>query len=317
MKKISHSLRERFIKDCKIPISLVQDPYFDYYLETYESFYKSKTQYAVFCDLVERLGGEESFFKESKRITDSVIEAISSTEAYAYFSNMSLQEYSSNKSDIKQQNIYNQQNVGQAFASFDLSKANYNALKFINPEIVLNTNSYEDLMKLYTQEEYFINSKHIRQVIFGHLNPTRQLRIQSYIIQKRVIPEILKFMPDTERIISASEDEVVIKMLPFESITENYINGLKNFKSGVPVKYTAFVLRQLGNKPYFFKEFGYKCKPPVEFKAVPQNYFAECFKYYLKEEPSDFDMCAYHEGRVVKYLDPLFSNSGEVSDECF
>ena len=179
MKKISHSLRERFIKDCKIPISLVQDPYFDYYLETYESFYKSKTQYAVFCDLVERLGGEESFFKESKRITDSVIEAISSTEAYAYFSNMSLSEYSSNKSDIKQQNIYNQQNVGQAFASFDLSKANYNALKFINPEIVLNTNSYEDLMKLYTQEEYFINSKHIRQVIFAHLNTTRQLRIQS------------------------------------------------------------------------------------------------------------------------------------------
>lgn len=315
MKKISHSLRKRFIKDCKIPISLVQDPYFDYFLETYESFYNSKTLYTAFCDLVERLGGEESFFVESKRITDSIIEDISNTEAYDTFNNMSLSDYAPAKSDIRQQNIYSQQNVGQAFASFDLSKANYNALKFVNPEIVLNTRSYKDLMKLYTQEEYFINSKHIRQIIFGHLNPKRQMKIQSYIIQNRVIPEILKFMPDTDRIISASEDEVVIKLLPFEFITEDYINGLKNFKSGVPVKYTAFVLRQLGDKPYFYKELGLRHNPPVEFKAVPQNYFAECFKYYLKEEPTEFDMCTFHEGRVVKYLEPLFGNNREVSDE--
>ena len=306
--KTSHSLRKRFVKDCKLPIALLQDPYFEYYIDLYEEFYKSKTLYMQFCDLVERLGGEEQFFKDSKRITDSVISAISETPAYKLFNVGDLSKYDS-KSEVRQQNVYHQQNVGQAFASFDLVKANYNALKYIDPAMVLHTKSYEDLMRKYTDEGYFIQSKHIRQVIFGHLNPKRQRKIEKYLIQQRVIPELLKFLPDITEYVSASDDEVVVRLGLFETLSKDFKEGLKNTAFGVPVRYTPYVLGQLGDKPYFIKQLPVGANPPVEFKSVPQNYFAECYRFYRNQEVTEYDMCTYHDKRVVKYLEPLF---GEV-----
>lgn len=307
--KTSHSLRKRFVKDYKLPIALLQDPYFEYYIDLYEDFYKAKTLYSQFIDLLNRLGGEDAFFKESKRITDSVIEDISATDAYVSFNTGDLAKYDS-KTVIRQQNIYHQQNVGQAFASFDLVKANYNALKYIDPEIVLNTSSYEELLERYTSEEYFIKSKHIRQVIFGHLNPKRQRKIEKYIVQELMLPELQKFLP-IQRYVTASDDEIVVELELFETLTDVFKEGLSNFSIGVPVRYTAYVLRQLGDKNYFYKELPLKSSPPVEFKAVPQNYFAECYRFYKKEKPTEYDMCTFHEGRVVKYLDPLFCGNDE------
>jgi len=250
---------------------------------------------------VERLGGEESFFKESKRSTDGVIESISTTPEYRDFNNGDLSKFDS-KSEVRQQNVYHQQNVGSAFASFDLVKANYNALKFIDPAIVLNTSSYEELLEKFTEEDYFIKSKHIRQVIFGHLNPKRQRKIEKYLIQQRAIPEIEKVLPGRHRYVSASDDEVVVKLELFEGglLDTSFSERLNSFKAGVPVRYTSYVLRQLGDKPYFYKQFSLGENPPVEFKAVPQNYFAECYRFYRKENPTEYDMCTFHEGRVVK-----------------
>lgn len=306
-KPLTHNLRKRFVKDCSFPISLFQDPYFDYFLDLYEPLYKSRSMYNTFSSLVEKLGDEESFFVESKRITDSIIGDISNTFAFDEFNNSDLKQYQvSNKEGICFQNIYHPQNVEGAFASFDLVKANYQSLKFFNPEIVFNTKTYEELLGRYTNEEYFIKSKHIRQIIFGHLNPKKQIRIQKYIIQNNVIPEIQKIISDMSRYISASEDEVVVRLLPFEFLTEDYINGLKNFKSGVSVRYNTFVLKQLGDKPYYYKQFGINSDPSIEFKAIPLNYFAECFRYYYNQEPTEYDMCTYHDGRVVKYLEPIF-----------
>ena len=162
--KISHSLRKRFVKDTKLPIRLLQDPYFEYFLDLYENFYGSRTKYVSFCELVDRLGGEDPFFKESKRITDSLIGDISATSAYISFNTCDLTDFNTSP-QVKERNIYHTGNVGQAFASFDLVKANYNALKFIDSSIVFNTENYEDLLSKYTTEDYFINSKQIRQII--------------------------------------------------------------------------------------------------------------------------------------------------------
>ena len=143
---LSHSLRKRFLKDCKIPINLLQDPYFDYFLDLYEDLYQSRTLYTLFHDLVERLGGEEFFFKEAKRITDSIIKDISSTVAFQKFNTEDLSRYDI-VSEVSQQSIYTQKNAGHGYASFDLIKANYNALKFIDPDIVFNTKNYEELFR--------------------------------------------------------------------------------------------------------------------------------------------------------------------------
>ena len=42
--------------------------------------------------------------------------------------------------------------------------------------------SYEDWVKKFTDLEYIIESKYTRQVVFGKLNPSRQIKVENYMI---------------------------------------------------------------------------------------------------------------------------------------
>ena len=38
---LSHALRRRFVKDCDLPIQLLQDPYFEYFLNLIAPYFPS------------------------------------------------------------------------------------------------------------------------------------------------------------------------------------------------------------------------------------------------------------------------------------
>ena len=48
-------------------------------------------------------------------------------------------------------------------------KLKFSALKYFNPNIVANKNSYYDFISQFTEIEHIRNSKYIRQVIFEML----------------------------------------------------------------------------------------------------------------------------------------------------
>ena len=69
--------------------------------------------------------------------------------------------------------------------------------------------NYKELVSKFTEIKPFIESKQIRQVIFGHLNPKRQQTIQKYMMN--LVVEILdKNGFDKCRFLSASSDEVIL-----------------------------------------------------------------------------------------------------------
>jgi len=306
---VSSSLRKRFVKDWALPITILKDPYFKYFIKLYEPLFQSQTIYNELLDLIDDLGGEEKFFNASKSIMESIIHDIKDTEEFKKFNEGDLSDYNV-KPEIPLGDIYRSDNNDKLFVSVDIKKANFQALRWVNPKIVLGQPDYEHLIEAYTDLSYYIGSKHIRQVIFGNINPKRQRKVIRYLTHNRIIPRLQEFLSlepkGLAEFTTASDDEVVLRInKDIRGEGEQYIEFIRQYLSNlnIDLNINMFVLRQLGERSYFIKEY---INGEIEFKAVPSHYFAECYKYYLGEKLSDYDSMSYYDGRVVKFIDRLF-----------
>ena len=57
-------------------------------------------------------------------------------------------------------------------------------IKYVDPEIVLNADTYQDFIKKFADSDYIAESKYCRQVIWGKLNPKRHITVEKYMIDK-------------------------------------------------------------------------------------------------------------------------------------
>lgn len=298
-----HTLRKRFVKDESLPISVVQDPYFDYLLELYDPVFDSKRSYDVFMKEVEKLGGEELFLKSYYDIRDAIISDIKKNEAFILFNNDKLSKFdvevNITKDDVYQP-IYN----GKTFFSIDLKKANFHSMKYYNSEIFGGATSYEEWISRYTDSQYMKESKYLRQVIFGNLNPKKQVKIEKYIISK-YLEAVLKVIP-LEYVRNASHDElVVLSPENFDhTLLEKEVEKMGN-ELGVFARVEMFKLIKQGesNELGYVKESLTGDKPI--FKGVPGIFMPQAFKHYFGLPVEEKDLVFYHEGHLVSFLKPI------------
>jgi hypothetical protein len=157
-------------------------------------------------------------------------------------------------------------------------------------------------MKSLTDVEYFSKSKMIRQVIFGDLNPSRQQRLQKYIINQLCI----KLKENGYELSSASSDEIIIS-------NSSNVEDIKKLLSDVPEKFKFFRVEKFNFKQidndgkYFIKTTETDNGEKVEFKSVPGHLFAQVYKKHLGLEINDNDMLFYHDGFLAQFKEPLFT----------
>jgi len=296
---MTNSLKRRFVKDYSLPIHVVRDPYFEYFLKLYERDYESNTKFEKFFEMVERLGGEEAYFTEATRVTDSLIYDIKHHIGYQEFNESDLSRFDV-KDSLKQGNLYIIPNDGKTFVSVDMKHANFQAFDYAIPDWSKRFGStYKEMLTRYTDEDYFHGSKYIRQVIFGNVNPKRQQKIQKYLMTSVVFP-VLNQIFMTEDLASSTNDELV-----FECKDESKFDLIPTMINGIKLRKEIFHLHQIGDKKYFVKDHFDDQKRP-EFKAVPGHYFAECFKKYYDLPLHDYDRLVHVDGRLARFEEPLF-----------
>ena len=164
---VSHSLRKRFIKDFNLPIQLIQDPYFDYFIDLYDPIYKTKSKYVMFKEAVGTLGGEEAFFAENTRIKEAMITQISESSAFDKLVNFTNKDQTVPKT--RKENLYSMANVGKFFVAIDMVKANFQSLKRLDKDLVLGAESYDSLVEQFTSLEYFKKAKWDSSDILAHV----------------------------------------------------------------------------------------------------------------------------------------------------
>ena len=232
------ALRRRFVKDYNLPINVVDSPYFEYYMDLYDWFPKKEYQSLV-EEIDTKFGGNINLWlEEYSKIRDEIITKIENSEGYKLFNNLELKtlklsELTSMKlKNVPDLNIYNQSSIGKMFVSIDLKKANFQALKYINPSIVFNAETYEDMIDMFTdgRNEDFRTSKYTRQVIFGKLNPKRTITVEKYMMSMvyDTINECIEKVFAESKLVAYKSDELIYEVK--DDNLDDIDVSLKNFE---------------------------------------------------------------------------------------
>ena len=313
MSIITNNIKKRFIKDYNLPISVLEEESFQYFMDLYDPLYNIKEKYKILNEAVEIFGDEQTFLNAFNKLTNLIIDDISNKDAYKKLSNDRVPcIYNPVKShDISTRSIYHDDFVDKYIISIDLKHANFNSFKLYNPELVNNKETYNDFISEYTDIEYLIQSKQLRQVIFGNMLPKKQQRIQKCIIQEICDDIINKCEGFSFDVMKAGTDEVLITNFSSESGDDESANlFVKIVESAVPDKYRNIIKSQKfklkrahPEKPFFIKEFG---EGKVEFKGTPVIFFPQVFKHYFNIPLTDADLTFYYEGYAVKFIKGVY-----------
>ena len=92
---------------------------------------------------------------------------------------------------------------GRYYVSFDLSKANWQAVKSYDPDFLNELGeSWEALVDSLGIPPLFARSKQLRQYVFGNLNPKRLMKVQ-----RRMIQSLIDSLPTPDCV---KHDEVIL-----------------------------------------------------------------------------------------------------------
>lgn len=305
-RKLGKDVLKRWVKDYNLPIKIYQEPYFSYLVDLYDDYYNTKSKLALLKDAVDEFESEDKFLAHYYEVRDNVIQSMKSKEEFQEFNTGDLSKYDIS-SKYPKNDIYKQTCVDNYYVSIDLVKANYQALKFVNPNIVSNTNSYEEFIGLFTDLEYMAKSKYLRQVVFGNINPKRQIKVERYLIEQVIDTLLIGEIFKADAIEMATSDEVIFRVSKefanrLKNETQNLTTFIKNTLN-IDVDIEVFKLVSVEGKYYsklFLNKSGY------ELKAVPQIYFPQVYKKYNNMEIIEHDLMFYHEHQLAKFINPVF-----------
>ena len=304
---INREMIQRFVKDMNIPIDIIDEPYFTYYI----SLYGLGNTLKVMVDDVSRLadGDCNKFLQHYYEVRNNIITTIEATDQFKTFINFDMNKLRAatfNLPNAVKGDVYKSMFDGKYFISIDLIKANYQVMKFF--DAVLGSNSYDELIGMFTSSEYMKKSKYLRQVIFGHMNPNRQVATEKYFMGNILTGLFSEGFCRAEDVAVYTNDEIVLftDYMVDEGICNNIANWVKS-TFGYEVRAKAFLNKQIHEKyDFYVKEFR---DGTFEFKKVPVKYYPQVYKYYItggKPDYTEYDLTFNYEGHLARFLEPLF-----------
>ena len=319
MAKINNikKFRQRFVKDYNLPINVFDDNLFEYYIQLYDFF-----PYLRYKETIEKIEGEydgcvEKWLEYCASVRDNAINGVMETEEYKKFNSMDLNQY--NFTPIcGERSCYTEETSGKRFLSIDLKKANFQALKYVG---VISDATYEQFIHRFGGDDYIANSKYLRQVIFGKMNPSRQIKIEKYLMSK--VYEAIKDITEDYglTIFSLNSDELI-----FEIPKEFYDNGLIDYENsrelaksicglvrenvGVEIKVEYIEVKRLpivsanGTKIDAYERTNLFTNQKT-LKKASTTFFPQIYKLWNEMLIEDYDMVFYFENQLATFNQEL------------
>lgn len=299
--KMSEKLKKRFCKDCNIPISLFVEPYFENRLELYDNQFNTLKKFEVFKKSLVGYKNEEDYFEDYNKFKDSVIMDIKNSEGYKKFIEDDFNKYAVDNKKLSNRDVYKEHNIGKTLMSIDMVKANFTAMKHYDGTIFQGKKTYEDYVSLFTNNQHFINSKYIRQVIFGNNNPKRQITYQKFLMNQ-ILEKILTII-DISKIESFGHDEIVLDITNLSQTTIDKIKEITtNLSTDIGVKLTIeeFILSKVGNTKGFVKEF---LTGGFSFQCLDNILLPFVLRKYNNESIDESDKVFKYNGMLAKLIE--------------
>ena len=299
MEEVSEKLKSRFCKDCGIPIKLFKEPYFSKRLALLDDMYGSLGKWNNFKLELEGYEDDKAFLDTYDKVTGQMLDCILTSEGYQSFNSEDMNKFSS-KMPYAKSNIYKDTNIGRKFISMDISKANFSSLYQYDKGIFNDATTWEEFVRLFTDSDYIADSKYIRQVVFGNLNPKRQGVYEKFLISQLVdkIKEV--DIVDESCIVSVTNDEVVLDITDCEN-TNAILDIIKVLVESqeVPYHVCMFTLEDLYGVGYLrrFTDNTY------ELKGVDINFVPMVVRSLQGQALREEDMIFMDRSVLCKYLE--------------
>lgn len=311
--EITNQLRRRFCKETGILIHIYEEPYFTARLHLYNRVFPIEQRWEVFSNSLDHYKNEQDFYEDYNRVKEDCINYIKETKGFQRFNQEDMNQFRVVNTNFATRDVYKETNVGKWFLSIDMVKANFTALKAYDTTIFGDAITWEDFIAKFTKNMHFIESKYLRQVVMGTLNPKRQVTYEKYLMDH--IMEILISSGFGDQIHTFVNDEVVVELLH----AENYEFICKILNERLPdkikIKTTLYQLHKVNaHKGYLLQIYdkltaemldGEKSPSPIEIKlkGVSAIDYPFVLKELLNEDPDEMDKVFVHEGRLAKFLD--------------
>ena len=308
--------RQRFVKDYNLPINIFDDNLFEYYIQLYDFF-----PYPRYKETIEKIENEydgcvEKWLEYCASVRDNAINGVMETEEYKKFNSMDLSQY--NFTPIcGERSCYTEETNGKRFLSIDLRKANFQALKYAG---VVSDVTYEQFIHRFGGDDYIANSKYLRQVIFGKMNPSRQIKIEKYLMSK--VYETIKdvtakydltiFSMNSDELIFAIPEEFYNNCQEDENIREliNDIYNLVGKNIGVEIKVEYIEVRRLpivsanGTKIDAYERTNLFTSQKT-LKKASTTFYPQIYKLWNEMPIEDNDMIFYFENQLATFNQEL------------
>ena len=298
---ISTKAKERFCKDCNIPIRIFQEPYFTERLILLDKFYGTIEKWELFLRELSKYNNEQDYFEEYNCVKDAAIDSIKSSEAFQEFNYLDDNLYRAKPRKLPNKDIFKETNDGKTFISIDMKKANFSALHNYSPEIFGGAKTWEAFIGRFTDNKHIINSKYIRQVILGNCNPKRQITYEKYLMDKILDYLLGKNEIALEDIVFFSNDEIIVDVSNKKNqlfLRDNIDVVLQDLTTSLRVE--LFTLHKIHGTDGYYKEFN---GGRIEFKCLDNYMLPFVIRHFLREEVTENDRVFYHEGLLAQFVE--------------
>ena len=300
-----NSARKRFINDYKLPIQLFQGSYFDYFTNLYDGLFDISTYLRLYNNAIEETGSYQGFLEAYKDARNIIIQDLNdAADAYG-FNNMSMLRWDVKNRNISKSSVFTLGNDGQIFTSIDISQANYQVMRNLDKSLVLHSNIYENMYDSLglspALKDYILNSKYFRQVIFGNINPKRQVAMQRFYTDK-ILDYIFDLGLEQSAIETFSDDEIVVSGELKSDLRERVQVECRD-KLDLDVHIEVYSLDVFKTKfaDAYIQRFLESDK--IRIRKVPIVYFAAVYKTFMGESVGDYDLRFLYENRVAQFLE--------------
>lgn len=251
---MTKELNRRFCDDRKIPLKIYSGEIFIDRLKLFGEY----DNYIAYCHEVQRrFANTQDYFEYYNQVKDKAIDYIKNSKTFQALNTDDMNKYAC-KYNYPQSDVYKASNIGKRFISIDMSKANFSSLvaygRSVGAEFFSNFD-YKQFMEQFTDVEHIINSKYIRQVIFGNCNPRRQVTYEKYIMGL-LLDKLLSTEAITSDLVkSLCSDEIILKADDIDNTgIEKIQSVVTEMSSVVPLKLELFELGKIEGSDAFIKK---------------------------------------------------------------
>lgn len=293
---MNNEYRKQFCKINNLPIKMFESPVFESRISLMDKQYNTFELLRLFESEISEFKNIEEYLAFYNQFKETVITHITNKDSYKEFNSKDFNIYKNSTSSIRKQSLYQPSRDGKYFLSFDLTEANFNAMKYFDNDLIDGKDSYEEFISQFTDKQHLIKSKYVRQVIFGTCNPSRQATIEKYLMTL-VYNEVSKKYDDSY-IVHFSEDEIVLELKEDPELEKNVLSIAK--ENGFKIKVEKFKLIKIDGTDGYIK-----VRPDNSIKLKCANALMVPFiiRTIENSETEELDKVFIHEGFQCKFVE--------------